>query len=175
MKMIPLLSKEGSGMVAVRWRCLPTTPIDTRISPSPRVSGARMWPTAHTGHAEPRRGDRRSCDQQHGSVAPAGAFQAYRLCLPHGWRRGPHSCARPGGLRNLIEPILAPMPTTPAPPPAEEGSRFHGIGQSPNSRVSKTAGILGIAQNDSEERGFVGNIRLLNQVLRELSVRRRER
>jgi len=41
---------------------------------------------------------------------PSRGFSgASALLFPHGCRRGPHSCARRGGLRNQVEPILAPM------------------------------------------------------------------
>jgi hypothetical protein len=46
--------------------------------------------------------------------------------------------------------------------------------ESPQSRGAEPAEILRFAQNDSGERGSVVNTLLLNQVLRQLAVRRGE-
>ncbi len=75
-----------------------------------------MWPTApavgsrhtestlsHVVATEDLRLLRKLC-------RPSRVFSgASALLSPHGCRRGPHSCARPGGLLNPIEPILAPV------------------------------------------------------------------
>ena len=76
-----------------------------------------MWPTApavgsrhtestlsHVVATEDLRSSRQLC-------RPSRGFSgASSLLSPHGCGRGPHSCARPGGLQDPIEPILAPMP-----------------------------------------------------------------
>jgi len=75
-----------------------------------------MWPTApgvgsrhtestlsHVVAAEDQRLSKQLCHPSR------GFSDASALLSPHGCRRGPHSCPRPGGLRNPIEPIVAPM------------------------------------------------------------------
>jgi len=79
------------------------------VAPRPAASAAQEcgprrqpWDHGTQKHTQPRSGDRRSAIIKIALSPLPGAFQAHRpLVSPHGCRRGPHSCARPGGLRRL--------------------------------------------------------------------------
>ena len=92
--------------------CFCLSPISSQL-PSRGITG-------HREHAEPRSGDRRSAIIKIALSPLSGLLGASALFSPHGCRRGPHSCARPGGLWNPIEPTLAPMP--PPRPLSPEGA-----------------------------------------------------
>ena len=122
----------------------PTTPISANLSLSPSAEcfspplsqaqrAERLWPTAKAVgwpelvNDQARVSGRQTpCAPSNTSVAPTGlAHNAY--ALSHGFRHGPQSAARRlTGSEGRVDVKLALMPTTTAPPPAEEGSHFHG-------------------------------------------------